>query len=462
MIEPAHYHLVGIGGYGMSGIAQVLLQMGQTVSGSDVKPNERTARLESLGARIQYFHQASNINGANTVVYSTDVPKENPELEAARQLGLKIMHRSEVLARLLNSREGIAVSGTHGKTTVTSMIALVLEKAGLDPTAIIGADVDFYSSNAKLGKGSQLVAEADESDGSFLRYQPAMAVVTNIEPEHLDHYDGDFRNLVKAFRQFIDQVKPGGLAILCSDDARVMEIGEDYAGNRVLYGFGPEAELSAHDVVATRTETIYTVTYKNRDLGRAMLVVPGVHNVVNSLAAFAVGLHLGIPFEIMRDALRQFRGAKRRFEVIGQPSGITVVDDYAHHPTEIKATIRAARERTPNRVIAVFQPQRYSRTKMLMNEFSDAFNQADEVVLTDIYSPPGEKPIPGVSSQVLAEMMRQRDKRDVNCFSRKEDIVEYILGIARPGDFILTMGAGDIWKVAATVAERLDGRTKAS
>lgn len=457
-----HYHLVGIGGYGMSAIAHILLQMGKKVTGSDLRPSERTDRLEAMGAMIYKSHHPAHVEGADVVVYSTDVPGDNPELVAARERGIEVRHRSEVLADILNERDGIAVSGTHGKTTVTSMISLVLERGGLDPTAVIGADVHFYGTNAKLGSGPYVVAEADESDRSFLRYRPLIAVVTNIEPEHLDHYNSDFSNLVRAFRQFIDQVKEGGLAVLCSDDARVMEIAEDYGHYRIFYGLGPEAELSAHDVVATKTETIYTVSYKNRDLGRAMLVVPGVHNVVNSLAAFAVGLHMGVPFTVMRDALREFRGAKRRFQVIGQPGGITVVDDYAHHPTEIKATLRAARERTPNRVIAVFQPQRYSRTKMLMHEFSDAFSQADEVVLTDIYAPPGEKPIPGVSSQALAELVRERANREVSCFSRKEDIVDYLMGIARPGDVILTMGAGDIWKVAATVVERLEGRIKAS
>ncbi len=455
------YHFVGIGGYGMSGIAQILLQSGETVSGSDVNPSERTARLASLGARIYSHHDRANVQGADVVVYSTDVPGENPELQAARDLGLAIRHRSEVLAGIVNRGRGVAVTGTHGKTTVTSMTALVLERGGLDPTAIIGADVPFYQSNAKLGHGDYVVAEADESDGSFLRYRPLVAVITNVEPEHLDHYGGDFERLIAAMAQFLGRIKPGGLAVLCSDDARLRRIGGGLTAPVLWYGLGPEAEVCARDLVTSRAANAYTAVFRGRELGRVTLQVPGVHNVVNSLAAVSVGLHLAIPFDVIAGALGEFRGAKRRFQIIGQHEGITVVDDYAHHPTEIQATLQAARERTANRVIAVFQPQRYTRTQLLLKEFGDSFGQADEIVLTDIYSPPGEKPIPGVNSQALAELIRQRERREVNCLSRPEDIVDYVLRLARPGDTILTMGAGDIWKVAKTVAERL-GATRAS
>lgn len=451
------YHFVGIGGYGMSGIAQILLQSGEQVSGSDVNLSERTARLTSLGATIFSTHSSAHLDGADVVVYSTDVPPDNPELAAARERGVPVRHRSEVLAQLLNERAGIAVSGTHGKTTVTSMIALMLERVGFDPTAVIGADVSFYNSNAKLGHSPYLVAEADESDGSFLRYRPQVAVVTNVEPEHLDRYGGEFARLLAAFRSFLDNVKPGGIAVLCSDDPRLREIGDGLAVPVVWYGLGPEADLSARDIVIGHTENSFAVVRGGREIGRLALKVPGVHNVVNSLAAVAAGLHLGVGFPEIAAALAEFRGAKRRFQVIGQYEGITVVDDYAHHPTEIRATLRAARERTLNRVIAVFQPQRYTRTHLLLNEFGEAFSQADEVVLTEIYSPPGEKPIPGVSSQALADLIRQRERREVNCLSRAEDIVDYVLRIARPGDTVLTMGAGDIWKVARSLAERLEG-----
>lgn len=455
------YHFVGIGGYGMSGLAQILLQRGEAVSGSDVNPSERTARLEALGARVFHTHEKANVQGADVVVYSTDVPWDNPELRAARDLGLAVRHRSEILAAIMNQGRGVAVTGTHGKTTVTSMTALVLERGGLDPTAVIGADVPFYGSNAKLGRGEYIVAEADESDGSFLRYRPTLAIITNVEPEHLDHYGGDFERLLAAMAQFLAQVVPGGAAVLCSDDARLRRIGAGLSRPVLWYGLGPEAEVGARDVVTSRTENVYTAVFRGRELGRVTLRVPGIHNVVNSLAAVAAGLHLGVAFETIGAALGEFRGAKRRFQVIGQHEGITVVDDYAHHPTEIQATLQAARERTPNRVIAVFQPQRYTRTQLLLREFGESFGQADEIVLTDIYSPPGEKPIPGVSAQALAELIRQRERREVSCLSRPEDIVEYVLRLARPGDTILTMGAGDIWKVAKTVAERLSA-TRAS
>lgn len=445
----------------MSGIAQILLQSGEEVSGSDVNQSERTARLASLGATIHPTHSAANLNGADMVVYSTDVPPDNPELAAARERGVPVRHRSEVLAQWLNKCSGIAVTGSHGKTTVTSMTALLLERAGFDPTALIGADVGFYGSNAKLGRGPHLVAEADESDGSFLRYRPQVAVVTNVEPEHLDRYGGDFARLLEAFRGFLKNVKAGGIAVLCSDDHRLREIGAGMTTPVIWYGLGPEAEVSARDIVIGPAENSFAVVRGGRELGRLALKVPGVHNVVNSLAAVAVGLHLGVDFPLIAEALAEFRGAKRRFQVMGQCDGITVVDDYAHHPTEIRATLRAARERTPNRVIAVFQPQRYSRTHLLLKEFGEAFSQADEVVLTEIYSPPGEKPIPGVSSHALADLIRQRERREVNCLSRPEDIVDYVLRIARPGDTVLTMGAGDIWKVARSLVERLDG-TRAS
>ncbi len=451
------YHFIGIGGYGMSALAQLLAQAGHTVTGSDVTPSERTARLARLGVAISSEHRAENVDGADVVVYSTDVPADNPELVAARARGLAVRHRSEILADILNARRGIAVTGSHGKTTVTSMIAYVLERAGLAPTAVIGADVPFYGSNAKLGTGPFVVAEADESDGSLVRYRPEIAVLTNVEAEHLDRYGGDFERLVAAVRAFLGNVKEGGLAVLGSDDPRVRQLAATVSVPVVLYGLGPEAELTARDLVAGPQENSFTVVRAGEELGRVSLQIPGVHNVVNSLAVVAVGAHLGVPFPVIASALQEFRGAKRRFQVIGHLDGITIVDDYAHHPTEIRATLRAARERASNRVIAVFQPQRYTRTYLLMREFGESFSDADEIILTEIYSPPGEKPIPGVSSQVLAEEIRRRERREVSCLSRQEEIVEYLMRIARPGDMVLTMGAGDIWKVARTLAERLQG-----
>lgn len=462
MSNPRHYHFIGIGGYGMSALAQILLEMGEKVSGSDVKPSERTARLARLGATIHIGHDASYITGADRVVYSTDVPPDNPELAAARAQGLEVLHRSEVLAEILDSRRGIAVSGSHGKTTVTSMTAFLMERGGLDPTAAIGAEVDFYGSNAKLGSSRWMVAEADESDGSFVRYHPEVAVVTNIEPEHLERYGRDFGALVASFGRFLANIRPGGLAVLCSDDARVRELGARLGTEKCWYGLGPEAELTAGEIDVRRGETVFQVRRGGKALGRVSLTVPGLHNVQNALGALAVGLWLGLDFAAMAAALAEFRGARRRFQVVGQKEGIMIVDDYAHHPTEIMATLQAARQRAANRVIAVFQPQRYTRTHLLMNEFGQAFGQADEIVLTDIYSPPGEAPIPGVTSQALADLIRRHERRDVACISKKEDLVEHLLNIARPGDIILTMGAGDIWKVAESLAERLQAAHKAS
>lgn len=460
MSAKTHYHFVGIGGYGMSALAQVLLQSGHPVTGSDVKPSERTERLAAMGALVHIGHDPAHVNGAQRVVFSTDVPPSNPEITAAGARGLPVLHRSEVLAELLNHRCGIAVSGSHGKTTVTSMITLLLERGGLDPTAVIGAEVDFLNGGARLGRSRYVVAEADESDGSFTRYRPAVAVVTNVEPEHLDHYEGRFDNLLAAFRRFLGQTRE--LAVLCGDDPRLREMSRDLIVKKVTYGLGPEADLRAEGITAGPSEVSYVATWRGQELGRVTLVVPGVHNVVNSLAALAVGRHLGLDFATAAAALHGFRGAQRRFQVIGQRDGITVVDDYAHHPTEIVATIRAARERAANRVIAVFQPQRYVRTHLLLKDFSEAFSQADEIILTDIYSPPGEQPIPGVSAQALADLVRQRERREVTCLSRKEDIVDLLLRTARPGDIVLTMGAGDIWKVARSLVEKMESADKAS
>lgn len=456
------YHFVGIGGYGMSGLAQILLERGMRVTGSDVKPSERTVRLAAFGATVFIGHDPSHVALADVVVYSTDVPYDNPELEIARRRGLAVVHRSEVLAGLINNAYGIAVTGTHGKTTVTSMIACVMEHARLDPTAVIGAEVDFYGSNAKLGNSPYVVAEADESDGSFVRYHPRIAVVTNIEPEHLDNYGGEFHRLREAFATFLGHVPAGGLAVISTDDPRVREIGLRLECPTITYGLGPEAGLTARDIVSGQEETTFRVIADGNELGEVSLVVPGVHNVANALAAVAVGRRLGVTFADMAAALRGFHGAKRRFQVIGRADSIMVVDDYAHHPTEIMATLRAARQRTSNRVIAVFQPQRYSRTRMLLDEFGRAFGQADEVILTDIYSPPGDRPIDGVTAEALAALIRQNEKREVNCISRKDDIVEYLMDIARPGDVILTMGAGDIWTVATSLAQRLQAAGRVS
>lgn len=464
-------HFVGIGGYGMSGLALVLLRTGCQVSGSDARHNERVARLQTAGARIWIGHAAAHVAGADLVVYSTDVPADNPELVAAHAAGTKVIHRSELLAEFINRQSGIAVTGTHGKTTITAMVALVLEAGGLSPTVLIGGDVAQFGGNARVGSGPHVVAEADESDRSFLRYHPSIAVVSNIEPEHLDHYGGDFSAVVDAYRQFIGQVRPDGTVVACADDAQVMALVREYMGRPgtprvVLYGFSAPAAWSAREVRPIPGGSAFITTRAGKPLGEVHLSIPGRHNVSNALAALAVGDRLGVPFPAMAAALAEFRGAKRRFQILAQAGGITVVDDYAHHPTEIRATLAAAKDwlrardaggGATGRVLAVFQPQRYSRTRALMAEFAAVFGDADHLVLTEIYSPAGEQPIAGVSAGVLARRIEAAGGRAVHLISDPEAIVDHLLAEARAGDLVLAMGAGDIWQVARSLADRLQG-----
>ncbi len=458
--EGRPYHFIGIGGYGMSALARILAEQGRRVSGCDARPSERTERLRARGVPVLLGHDPGHLAGSPVVVYSTDVPADNPELLAARERGLEVRHRSEVLAGFLDGGRGVAVSGSHGKTTVTAMTALVLLEAGLDPTVILGGEVSFLDGNARLG-GPIVVAEADESDGSFLRYHPEVAVVTNVEPEHLDRYGGDFERLADAFRRFLGNVRPGGLVVLCRDDPVARRLGDGLGCPVVWYGIQEEAALTARQVARGQAGTHCLVQREGRPLGRLTLRVPGAHNVSNALAALAVAFHFGVPFQRAAESLARYAGARRRFQVVGESGGVTVVDDYAHHPTEIRATLSAARERAPGRVVAVFQPQRYTRTKLLLREFGLAFAQADEVVLTEIYSPPGEQPIPGVSAQALAALIRENVGRDVPWFPDLDGVLAYLVEIARPGDIILTMGAGDIWKVAHRLVKRLERASQA-
>lgn len=452
----------------MSGLALVLLKTGYVVTGSDARYNERIGRLEQAGATVHIGHDPAYVAGADVVVYTTDLPADNPELVAARQAGVKVLHRSELLAAFVNRQAGVAVTGTHGKTTTTSMIALILAEGGLDPTAIIGGDLEQFGGNARVGKGPHVVAEADESDRSFLRYYPSVAVVTNIEPEHLEHYNHSFANILAAFRQFLGQVKGDGLVVACADDPHALAVARELLGRPgapkvVFYGLGPDAAWTAREVRPLVGGTAFTVVRGGQPLGEVRLGVPGRHNVLNALAALAAGDFLGVAFPDMARALAGFHGAKRRFQVIAEAGGITVVDDYAHHPTEIRATLTAAREALaarggPGRVVAVFQPQRYTRTANLMEEFTTCFAEADLLVLTEIYSPAGETPIPGVSSAVLAQRIEAREGRPVHRITEKEAIVRFLLERVQPGDLVLTMGAGDIWQVARELAKRLGAR----
>ncbi|MGE5552413.1 MAG: UDP-N-acetylmuramate--L-alanine ligase [Betaproteobacteria bacterium] len=453
---PLAIHLIGIGGSGMSPIAKVLLEMGHRVSGSDLKGSPTTLNLEARGARIHLGHQAENVEGADLVVVSTAIAENNPELLAARERGIPVVHRSDVLAALLNERYGIAVAGAHGKTTVTSMISLVLERAGLDPTVVIGGELNDIGGSAKYGQGEYLVAEADESDRSFLRYRPRIAVVTTIEADHLEYYDGTLAKMVASFEEFLSNLHPSGLAVLGTGDQRVREIAGRVPRRKTTYALETEADYTAGDIVLADRGSTFDVYHRGTHLGRMSLVVPGRHNVANALATLAAAAELGIPFETVREHLANFHGAKRRFQFIGEERGVTVVDDYAHHPTEIQATLRAAREGWPGRrIVAVFQPHRYTRTHFLMEEFGKAFGDADRVVLGRIYSPPPERPIPGVTVERLARLIEANDGRPVALIENNRDIVNYLARTVQPGDMVITMGAGDIWMVAEELVARL-------
>ncbi|AKF92251.1 UDP-N-acetylmuramate--L-alanine ligase [Brevibacillus laterosporus] len=463
-MEPLqHVHFVGIGGYGMSGIARVLVDLGYKVTGSDVAMNDLARKLQEKGAQVIIGHDASHIDGADIVVYSTSISKENPEVAAALEKGIPLLHRSQMLAKILNERTGVAVAGAHGKTTTTSMTAHILEACGEDPTFIIGGELVNAGTNAKAGKSDYVVAEADESDGSFKEYHPAYAIVTNIEPDHLEHFDGDFANLKKAYVHFLGNIKPDGTAIVCLDDHHVRELMPSVNRKVITYSIDPvysgSADYYATEIVCGDLTTTYQAWHKDVHLGEVILHFPGKHNVANSLAAMIVALEAGVPFERISQALSTFRGAKRRFQIIGDAQDILVVDDYAHHPTEIMATLNGAKA-CGRRVIAIFQPQRYTRTFFLMEEFSRAFSEADEVIITDIFSPAGEQKIEGVSSQILVDKIKVNSHPRAQYIPTKEEVQQQLVKQLQPGDLVLTMGAGDIWKSAYWFAEQLQQKVK--
>ncbi|MED4585504.1 UDP-N-acetylmuramate--L-alanine ligase [Brevibacillus choshinensis] len=457
MDQAQHVHFVGIGGYGMSAIARVLIDLGYKVTGSDVAMNDLAKKLEARGAAIQIGHSASHVEGADIIVYSTSIPKDNPEVIAAEEKGIPVMHRSQMLARILNERTGVAVAGAHGKTTTTSMISHVLEECGVDPTFIIGGELMNAGTNAKAGSSDYVIAEADESDGSFLEYRPMYEIVTSIEPDHLEHFDGDFNNLKQAYVKFLSHLKPGGKAILCIDDEHVRDVLPTVTEQVVTYAiekpFLDSADYRALSIECGDRRSLCQVYHRDQLLGELALTVPGKHNIANALAAIIVCLDAGLSFEQVAAALTSFRGAKRRFQIIGEARDILVVDDYAHHPTEIIATLKGAKA-SGRRVIAVFQPQRYTRTYFLMDEFSRAFADADEVIITDIYSPAGEAKIEGVTSEVLVQKIRVNSHERAQYIPTKEQLQEQLYKDLQPGDLVLTMGAGDIWKSAFWLAEK--------
>lgn len=444
-----HIHFVGIGGIGMSGIAEVLLNLGYRISGSDAKKSAITDRLETLGAKVFEGHNAANVNDAQVVVTSTAVRPDNPEVVEATRKQVPVIPRAEMLAELMRLKYGIAIAGSHGKTTTTSMVATVLDRAGVDPTIVVGGRVNTLGSNARLGRGDFMVVEADESDKSFLKLSPTIAVVTNIDLEHLDFYSG-IEEIRDHFVQFVNKVPFYGSVIICLDDANIQMIIPQITRRVITYGMRAHAEIAASDVQIERENfgSSFTVRRRGEELGRIKLNVPGEHNVCNALAAVAVALDLEVDFAKIAEGLEAFTGAGRRFEIKGQvpadSKGILVVDDYGHHPTEIRATLAAAKT-SGRRLVVLFQPHRYSRTAALRDEFARSFYDAEVVLLADIYAA-SEDPIPGVTAQALAEDIEKFGHRNVRYVGSVESGAQVLLDVAQPGDLVLTLGAGNVWR----------------
>jgi len=459
-------HFVGIGGIGMSGIAEVLLNLGYKVSGSDLKLSPVTERLQMMGAGIFERHSGRNVLGADVVVISSAVRSDNPEVVAAREQHIPVIPRAEMLAELMRLKYGIAIAGMHGKTTTTSMVAAVLAAGGLDPTVVVGGRVDAMDSNARVGKSRYLVAEADESDRSFLQLSPIVEVVTNLDREHLDCYR-DMRDVEQTFLQFMDRVPFYGIVLACNDD-EILRTLLSWVRRRVLtYGTSEGSDFRIAELSLGRGTAGYLslsrfrVDYRGRDLGEFRLRVPGEHNVRNATAAIAVGMGLEVPLNSIRAALEEFSGVDRRFQVKGRVNGITVVDDYGHHPTEIKATLAAARQCGFARVHVIFQPHRYTRTQLLMDEFATSFHDADSLVLLDIYAA-SEMPIEGLTSEVLAERIASSGGPPARYASSFADAAQLAIDAAQPGDMILTLGAGNVWQIGAVILEALSEHKLAS
>ena len=460
-------HFVGIGGIGMSGIAELLANLGYAVSGSDARRSSVTDRLESLGVKVMAGHAAANVGDADVVVYSSAVRPDNAELVEARARRIPVIPRAEMLAELMRLRFGIAVAGAHGKTSTTSMVALVLERAGLDPTAVIGGKLSAFGSNARLGRGECMVAEADESDRSFLKLSPAIAVITNIDREHMDAY-GSFADLQQAFIDFANKVPFYGAVVACADDAELRAVMAKFARRVITYGISESGSqppiIAAKNVQLEGFGSTCTVERHERrggagatTLGTLTLAVPGRHSVQNALAAVAVGLELDVPFAKIAAALGEFRGAERRFEQRGVVNGITVIDDYGHHPTEIAAVLSAARAANPPRIVVAFQPHRFTRTRDLLAEFGSALAAANEVVLTDIYAA-SEEPIAGVTIEALAAAVNKVRPTPVHVVPKLADMAGRVADLARPGDLVITLGAGSIGGLATALVAELQNR----
>ena len=451
-----HIHFVGIGGIGMSGIAELLINLGYEVSGSDLKDSPMTRRLAALSGLVFKGHKEEHVEGADVVVYSSAVVSENPEIQEAKKRSIPVIPRAEMLAELMRLKYGVAIAGAHGKTTTTSMVASILTCGHLDPTVVIGGRLDIWGgSNAKLGQGDILIAEADESDGSFLALSPAIAVVTNIDHEHMDYY-GDMETIRETFISFINNIPFYGTAILCIDNEEIQGIIPRLKKRYLTYGMTSQADLKGRDLEKEKLGVSFEALYHNNSLGRIAVGIPGEHNMLNALAATAVGLELDLDIGVIKEGLKNLGGLARRFQLKGEKRDILVLDDYGHHPTEIAATLKTAKECWPERrLIVVFQPHRYTRTEALFDRFVISFNEADVLIVTSIFSA-GETAIDGVTGEWLSRGIKEHGHKDVIFSPTQEDSLSTLLSILRPGDLVITLGAGDIHRLGARLLDKLD------
>lgn len=454
-------HFIGIGGAGMSALAYVLLKRGYDVSGSDLNAGHMSARVAEEGALVYMGHDSCQVYGADAVVVSTAIHAENCELVEAKKQGIPVLHRSDILAALINAdgADGVAVAGAHGKTTTSAMISVIAAEAGIEPTVVIGGEVSSLGGNALNGSSSYVVAEADESDGSFLKFYPKLEVITNIEDDHLDFY-GNEENIYQAFKSFVGNLREDGKAILCVDNMKIRRLVTEIEKDHITYGMeGSNADYVASDINFGTDGTTYKVSSKGEEICQVRLIVPGRHNVLNSLGAFVAAREMGISIESILASLSKFGGAKRRFETKGKVNGVWVIDDYAHHPTEIGVTLSAARQTRPKRLIVVFQPHRYSRTQLLYKEFCKCFGKCDELILTNIYAA-SEAPIPGITGEKLANGITAATGQEVQYFPYLANVRDYLVGIVKPGDLVITIGAGDVFKVGEELVKELEHKNE--
>lgn len=452
-------HFIGIGGIGMSGIAELLMNLGFKITGSDINRSENVKRLESNGIKISIGHQSKNINNADAVVYSSAVPSDNPEIIAAIKKSIPVIRRAEMLAELINLKQtSIAVGGTHGKTSTSSMIGMVLEKTGHDPTLVVGGLVSNLNTNVKLGSGNLIVVEADEFDRSFLALNPTIAVVTNLEMEHTDCYDS-LHDLKNAFLQFCHSVPFYGEVILCADSPSLMEIMPKIIKPIKTYGLSDNADFCAKNIKYNENKSEYTLFHKKNNLGKININVPGEHNILNSLAAITLGIELDIPLEKVKSGIKSYKGVRRRFEIKKNDQDVLVIDDYAHHPTEVEATINAAKNGWNKRIVSVFQPHLFSRTRDFFKEFAKSLFDSNIIIITDIY-PAREKPIKGISSKLIMDELKLIGHKNINYLPNLEKLNQLLDTIIKSGDMLITMGAGNIWRYSDKYNEHLINKPK--